>query len=509
MDLMTSQRHIRTQAAYAQEALGEQRSTLLALVGFACNQAFLYSLLYMGLNRFATFGTFTFERVDALFALLAAAIVLIVLRCVNDIVRDAILANNLMWCYAFLMALGSAVSLPDANGLLSVSLEGLIVGVPLGCMLASWGRILVGLSHSSSVRVVVLATALAAVLSFLLYLAGTLYEPILYCVDVFPFLSAFAIRLLLPVHVEDEGAAPCSGASENRFDALIASGEQVVRTQRLSRKCIAGTLLFGISGGLMETYASDPGMVATPTFPATLLLLALICASSLQIVGIPKPNARDVKNRESDTLVGVYRLVVLVMLAGFLFIPVLKPFGVPGDAIVLSGYLSLSTVLASLFILTAKLSGADGALAFSRGFSSLYLGEAFGLALGNGLEMFSLAGDVPYAVASCAGFSVLFAYLYLFTESDFRELTRIVEQADRFEEACAKIVARCKLSKRESEILPLALRGRTGERIAGELFISKSTVDTHLRRIYAKCSVHSRQELIDLGESEIQSLIRN
>ena len=38
------------------------------------------------------------------------------------------------------------------------------------------------------------------------------------------------------------------------------------------------------------------------------------------------------------------------------------------------------------------------------------------------------------------------------------------------------------------------------ERIAGEFFISKNTVDTHLRRIYVKCDVHTRQELIDLGE---------
>ena len=45
-----------------------------------------------------------------------------------------------------------------------------------------------------------------------------------------------------------------------------------------------------------------------------------------------------------------------------------------------------------------------------------------------------------------------------------------------------------------------SLRGRTAERIAGEFFISKNTVDTHLRRIYAKCGVHTRQELIDLGE---------
>ena len=49
-------------------------------------------------------------------------------------------------------------------------------------------------------------------------------------------------------------------------------------------------------------------------------------------------------------------------------------------------------------------------------------------------------------------------------------------------------------------MLPLALRGRTSERIASELYIAKSTADTHLRRIYSKAGVHGRQELIDLGE---------
>ena len=56
------------------------------------------------------------------------------------------------------------------------------------------------------------------------------------------------------------------------------------------------------------------------------------------------------------------------------------------------------------------------------------------------------------------------------------------------------------LSARETEVLSLALRGRTNERIAQELFIAKSTADTHLRRIYSKCGVHSRQELLDLAE---------
>jgi DNA-binding CsgD family transcriptional regulator len=480
---------------------------LKVLLGFACNQAFLFSLFYMGYNRFIPVGSGSFERIDVLFSLLFVAAVMLVLRAVSAAVRDVMLSRNLMWCYAVLMAIGSAVLLPDSYGFVSPLIEGLVVGVPLGCMLAAWGRTFTELPHDSSVRGVLLATAIAAVLSFLLYLVSTVCEPVLYVIDVFPFLSAWALHSNL---ASNTGFAPGEngavvGASDP-FSSLTATNEQRMVASQLSRKALAGSMLFGIAGGMMETYASDPGMVATPTFPATLLLLALLCAGSLQIVGVSRQAQSLPENDASELLVGVYRLIVMVMTAGYLFIPVLKPFGVPGDAIVLAAYLALSAVLISLFILMAKLAGTDGALSFSRGFCALYIGEALGLALGNAFEIISAAADSTYIIASCAGFATLFAYLYLFTEHDFRSLSQVVKQADRFDDACRSIAERCKLSKRESEILPLALRGRTAERMASELFISKSTVDTHLRRIYSKCAVHSRQELIDLGEREIRIL---
>ena len=77
----------------------------------------------------------------------------------------------------------------------------------------------------------------------------------------------------------------------------------------------------------------------------------------------------------------------------------------------------------------------------------------------------------------------------------------VVSRTDGFDRRVERMIEAFSLSKRESEILPFVLRGRTGERIASELFISKNTVDTHIRRIYAKCDVHNRQELIDLSES--------
>lgn len=67
-----------------------------------------------------------------------------------------------------------------------------------------------------------------------------------------------------------------------------------------------------------------------------------------------------------------------------------------------------------------------------------------------------------------------------------------------FEDKCAALSAEFGLSPRESEVLPLLLRGRTIARMAEELFISPSTVNTHVRHIYDKCGAANKQALLDM-----------
>ena len=53
------------------------------------------------------------------------------------------------------------------------------------------------------------------------------------------------------------------------------------------------------------------------------------------------------------------------------------------------------------------------------------------------------------------------------------------------------------LSAREVDVLELLVLGKDAKAIADELFISFNTVRSHIRRIYGKLDVHSRQELLD------------
>lgn len=72
---------------------------------------------------------------------------------------------------------------------------------------------------------------------------------------------------------------------------------------------------------------------------------------------------------------------------------------------------------------------------------------------------------------------------------------------DTVSAGCAVAVERYRLSRREAEVLDLLARGRDVPYVAEELVISKNTVRTHTKSIFAKTGVHSRQELIDLVES--------
>lgn len=65
---------------------------------------------------------------------------------------------------------------------------------------------------------------------------------------------------------------------------------------------------------------------------------------------------------------------------------------------------------------------------------------------------------------------------------------------------CDELADRGRLSAREVDVLRLLARGRTTVRIEAELGISSNTVNTHVKHVFQKLGVHSRQELLDLLE---------
>jgi DNA-binding CsgD family transcriptional regulator len=88
--------------------------------------------------------------------------------------------------------------------------------------------------------------------------------------------------------------------------------------------------------------------------------------------------------------------------------------------------------------------------------------------------------------------SVLF--LNYFIKKHNAELTTIqsINNTQGFSEYLEKVG----ISKREKEIITLIMKGYSNRKIANQLFISLSTVKTHIKNIFQKLKVESRFEII-------------
>lgn len=132
-----------------------------------------------------------------------------------------------------------------------------------------------------------------------------------------------------------------------------------------------------------------------------------------------------------------------------------------------------------------------------------------------GVALYSLYGHERYYVSIAAGCMVTVFCTFGFSLKDFpllimeskgTEKTRKGEaeagepapKKVTTEMAVAAIEERCKLSQREQEIFEMLVRGMSTEAIAEELVISYYTVRTHIRNIYAKLGVSSRNDLFVL-----------
>lgn len=437
----------------------------------------------MGLNRSFDFGPFFVERADLISTLFFMVVGFLIVNSVPAHIKKVLIARPLMLLYALLLASGSLIPyIADVQENLGwLLLEGAFIGFSCSLLLVAWGRAFGEAPTKVSIPEVFISSLLGALFGLAVSFIPLPRTDLVF--RILPFASALALMV---------DTQPGFGFAS--ADNLDNDSKQTAAL--LSLKILTGTALFGMAAGLMETFNTDPGMQAMPSYAVAFLLFIAFVLGVLWLLMSDGFGRGASLNR-------AYRIAVFILLTGFVLVP--APFfsnsSVSGEAIVLSGYLSLSAVLISLFLVLASITGISTVSSFSRGFAALFGGELLGVAAANGLNSTQIDLTTPYTVVVLAAVLVLFSYIFLFTERDFDNLSEIVTDKDSFESRCEDIVERYGLSSREAEILPFALKGRTSERISRELFISKSTVDTHLRRIYGKVGVHNRQELIDIGEN--------
>lgn len=201
--------------------------------------------------------------------------------------------------------------------------------------------------------------------------------------------------------------------------------------------------------------------------------------------------------RESEML--SHLLVLFLIVLGGLFLQdgaLLSTLGLPA---VVGAQASMATELFSQFLFWVAMIAA-----MRMGGVSPYraVGVAEGCmsaaALALGIALFG-RGHLEGVVAAAASYGTLVVVWYL-----LRRMQKLSEQAvvaqegaeDPIAAACETVAVERGLTPRESEVLLLLAQGRSRTFIQSELFLSDGTVKTHIRHIYQKLDVHSKQELI-------------
>lgn len=184
-----------------------------------------------------------------------------------------------------------------------------------------------------------------------------------------------------------------------------------------------------------------------------------------------------------------------------------------GTFFVLVGRQLFAASLLALVVYLSRYHGSDCYL--------LVLGVLIGAMVGNlvGLLLYQLpwpqsAGHLvsPALLVSVLVFSLVVC-LYLMDESNMRTHWGMIAVDDvqeapalTLDQSCEALGSRCGLTQREVDVVKHIVRGRDRHAIAERLFISEGTVKVHMRNIYQKLGIHSKQELITLVEEVGESI---
>lgn len=391
------------------------------------------------------------------------------------------------------------------------SLAAVLTGVGTSVLCLKVGRVYGSVSLGDSLT----AGTISLVFASLLYFAGVGIAPELrlFYLAALPLVSA----LLLVTGVPDPFPSAVSGA-----------GEELGRhapERRVYRKLVAASALVALTAGIGKGVSS--AILPTEVFAREGGIIVL-CVGMIGVLVACVVNRGDAVRGARQVYSGLMVLGVAMMLA--------TCFGF--DIAYLSvGKESLWLVFSCFMAYLAFRYDFSPVRMFAIGQGVYFLASTAGWAGGAVLAPFYDDAMVRMGTGIALAFTVIIVLVYVFPEIDLKRIMawsvdserggrvpgkRVVagaqaqtiggEGALEAEPAVdggagsAVGVARAAdphygLSSRELEILDLFAQGRSANWIADNLTISKNTVRSHLRAIYTKLDVHTRQELLDfLGE---------
>ncbi|NTW29602.1 MAG: helix-turn-helix transcriptional regulator [Coriobacteriia bacterium] len=203
----------------------------------------------------------------------------------------------------------------------------------------------------------------------------------------------------------------------------------------------------------------------------------------------------------------IYHVGFVAMASGFLLIACLPGYAALGAFLILTGSRYVNFLAWSLFAYFIKNKGLPATWVLAWPTAFLLLGMYTGGLISDTLARTGLPSHTP-VLAMILSFALLVVALFMLSSRNLLTGWGMVHPgasdlaSDSLAEVRQQLAEYYDLTNREGEILACIARGRNSAHIAEELGISYATVKTHLRNIYDKTGVHSKQELMSIIEHE-------
>lgn len=479
-------------AAETDQTLSRQRALLVATVGFSLFYAVCVSFFYSTwLVGHAEEAVQSFDNVLNLAMLAAAALFFLLVRHWSDATQKACLLLGYVALAAGIIVLffNTVTPLSPALVLFSAVCAGAGMSLTAPFFFASLA--------SFSPKQTALGCGTMALVGMALDMAWSFAAPpLLLAVQ----LIALALSALcLKCSFQNFPSETMPEATASGPDPLTASGQRDFFNVFLVS--IIGTFALSVVYGIIDTTAAGIG----PSVKATAGISQVGgLAAALVFLGY-----FALAKRTSATF--LFNLVFGLLASGMLLIPFL-----PNDYMVTLNIVAAAgwkLVMLSLFYLVV-ITYAHARTQLLAAMAMAYALPRFGLFIGLNVALLFNVGDGTDIARTT---TVAFFLLYLIfmavwfantherrralkeMQAAYEELGRFTKESGDYRKNLAEeLAAEHGLTNRESDILQLLAQGRDAAYISETLYLSRNTVKSYQKSIYAKLGVHSKQEIIEL-----------
>lgn len=356
-----------------------------------------------------------------------------------------------------------------------------LLGAGNGFFFLLWQEIFFWQNPEKAPRIIILGSAFAGIVSLAVFLPGF---PLPFGPTLLAALTSSVICLLFLIrhrHFE---------SSSSIGETLLQQASQTLSSLWRAAFC-AGAL--GFARCMTPEIALQEN---TSDILNTLMYGGRIASAALLLLAWP------LLSRHPKPLEKVYYAAFPVIATGFLFLP----FGNESYQLFLSvlTYIAFAVVSMLMMILCLEESRRNGrapSLVYGLFAFIVYsLADTGYVAAKLGVFTTEKMGAMWVAILALAAVYVLSSALFATRHRTSHVTEDNVKPDQTLEKSCSTLAAKGGLSPREQEVLNLILQGRDLPRISQALFISENTVRSHMKNIYRKLDVHSKQEVLDLLE---------